>query len=144
MKTIVLVLALGALVGIAGYTFYYGRGASYLTDDPTACLNCHIMRDVFERWSHSSHKAVANCNNCHIPKGFVKKWFVKGLNGFNHSRRFLTGNFEEVIRITEFNRQVVERNCISCHQMLLSEVHKSGAGQELSCIMCHPNKGHEK
>lgn len=144
MKTIILILVVGSLFGIAVYTFYYGKGASYLTDEPTACLNCHIMRDVFERWSHSSHKAVATCNNCHIPKGFVRKWFVKGLNGFNHSRHFLTGNFEEAIVITDFNAKVVEQNCISCHKTLVSDLHYYGAGRGLSCIMCHPNEGHEK
>ena len=34
----------GLLVGIGSYTFYYAQGASYLSNDPRACVNCHIMR----------------------------------------------------------------------------------------------------
>lgn len=137
-------LVLGILFGIIGYTLYYGRGASYLTDSPTACLNCHVMRDVFERWSHSSHKGVTNCNDCHIPKGFMGKWFVKGLNGYNHSRAFLAGNFSQTIFITEFNKKVVEQNCLNCHSQLVSDICNSGSRQAVSCIHCHANIGHEK
>ena len=34
----------GAFVGLGLFTFWYARGASYLTDDPRACINCHVMR----------------------------------------------------------------------------------------------------
>ncbi len=34
----------GTLLDTGGYTFYYAEGASYLSDDPRACVNCHIMR----------------------------------------------------------------------------------------------------
>jgi cytochrome c nitrite reductase small subunit len=144
-----LVIALGVFCGISGYTFYYGRGLSYLTDDPKTCINCHVMRDVFERWTHSSHKGVATCNACHIPNRFPNKWFVKGLNGWNHSRAFTTGNFEEPIHVTQFNTKVVERNCVRCHSMLVSDVHKSDKrpvrkSSMVFCIRCHPNTGHEK
>ena len=43
LTTLVVGAAVGALAGIAGYTFVYAKGASYLTDAPTACANCHIM-----------------------------------------------------------------------------------------------------
>ena len=33
----------GAFVGLGLFTFWYARGASYLTDDPRACINCHVM-----------------------------------------------------------------------------------------------------
>jgi hypothetical protein len=36
-------LAVGLLVGIDGYTFIYARGYSYLTNDPAACVNCHML-----------------------------------------------------------------------------------------------------
>ncbi|MFW5942556.1 MAG: cytochrome c nitrite reductase small subunit, partial [Chloroflexota bacterium] len=49
----------GGAVGLGGFTFIYAEGASYLSDDPNACVNCHVMRDVHDAWNHGSHKAVA-------------------------------------------------------------------------------------
>ena len=33
----------GLAAGVGAYTFGYARAASYLTDDPKACANCHVM-----------------------------------------------------------------------------------------------------
>ena len=41
---------LGVAVGIGGYTFVYARGWSYLTNDPAACANCHVMREQYDGW----------------------------------------------------------------------------------------------
>ena len=58
----------GGIVGLGGFTFKYGQGFSYLSDDPKACANCHIMQSVYDRWNHGTHKAVATCNDCHTPE----------------------------------------------------------------------------
>jgi len=42
---VLLGIALGLLMGVGGYTFIYARGASYMTDDPAACANCHVMNE---------------------------------------------------------------------------------------------------
>jgi nitrate/TMAO reductase-like tetraheme cytochrome c subunit len=34
---------LGMAVGLAGYTFVYAKGGSYLSNNPSACANCHVM-----------------------------------------------------------------------------------------------------
>ena len=39
--------AIGIAVGLGGYTFVYARGYSYLTNDPAACANCHVMEDHY-------------------------------------------------------------------------------------------------
>ena len=58
-------LALGAAAGVGAYTFIYARGAPYLTNDPNACVNCHVMREQYDGGGKSSHRAVAVCNDCH-------------------------------------------------------------------------------
>ncbi len=62
------VLALvGLVLGIGGVIFHQSRAWSYLEDDPSACINCHIMIPQYTTWKHSSHARVATCNDCHVP-----------------------------------------------------------------------------
>src|SRR5687768_9185592 len=112
---IVLTAILGMLMAVAGYTFIYARGYSYVTNDPAACANCHVMQDHYRAWMKSSHRAVAVCNDCHTPPGLVPKYLTKAENGFNHSLAFTTGRFPEPLRITARNRDVTERACRKCH-----------------------------
>jgi cytochrome c nitrite reductase small subunit len=86
-------LLAGAFVGLGGYTFVYAKGGAYLTNDPSACANCHVMREQFEGWQRGSHHAVATCNDCHAPHSIIPKLAIKALNGFNHSWAFTTGRF---------------------------------------------------
>jgi len=37
----------GALTGLGAFTFRYAQGLSYLSNDPKACTNCHIMNEQF-------------------------------------------------------------------------------------------------
>ena len=76
-----LALLFGGVVGLGMYTFAYAEGTSYLSDDPAACRNCHIMNDVYDAWERGPHHAVATCNDCHIPHVFPDKYVVKALNG---------------------------------------------------------------
>jgi hypothetical protein len=82
---VVIAVCLGLLAGMGGYTFVYARGYSYLTNDPAACANCHVMRDHFVAWTRSSHANVATCNDCHTPPGVIAKYATKAENGFWHS-----------------------------------------------------------
>jgi cytochrome c nitrite reductase small subunit len=136
------VASVGIFLGVGLFTFNYAEGLSYFSDDPSSCMNCHIMRDQFEGWNHSTHKAVAGCNDCHSPHTFPDKWIVKGVNGFNHSLAFTLENFHEPIRIKAFNERVALDNCIYCHGMLTSQMHLDGVGQERSCLDCHQDIGH--
>lgn len=141
-KVAILAVLLGGLSGLGLYTFNYAEGTAYFSNDPKACLNCHVMREPFDGWSHSSHKAVAACNDCHSPRDFPDNWLAKGVNGWNHSVAFTSGNFQDPIRIREYNSKIVQENCVACHQRLVSVVHRSSPRQERSCISCHVSVGH--
>ena len=136
---------IGTAAGVGGYTFIYADGGSYLSDDPNACANCHIMNDNFDAWHKSSHHAVATCNDCHAPHdNFAHKYFVKGVNGFNHSLAFTTGNYEDNLEITDFNRRVTEQSCRHCHADDVRAIEaRDEHFEELSCIRCHGDVGHQ-
>lgn len=136
-------ILLGICVGVGIYTFIYARGASYLTDNPEACANCHVMQSHYDAWLKSSHRAVATCNSCHTPPGFFGKYMTKALNGFHHSLAMTTGRFHEPIQIGERNRHITELACRGCHQDIVQMIEGSHVGtSDLSCIRCHSTVGH--
>ena len=124
-------LVFGLALGVGAYTFIYAKGYSYVTNDPEACANCHVMNTQFDAWNKSTHKAVAVCNDCHAPHHApLAKLFVKGRNGFNHSLKFTTGRFPEPIRITNHNRKVTEAACRYCHKDIVAAIDHGGAKEE--------------
>jgi cytochrome c nitrite reductase small subunit len=143
---------IGVAIGIGAFTFVYAKGASYLTTNPAACANCHIMREHFAAWQKSSHHTVAGCSDCHMPHEFVGKYATKARNGFWHSFYFTTGNFPDPLRITDRNHEVTEHACRSCHAPMVEAVDHGGTSgspsrdgkmsEPLSCTRCHPNVGH--
>lgn len=138
-----LMIITGVLLGLGGFTFTYARGTSYLSNNPETCVNCHIMEEQYNAWQHSSHRMIATCNDCHTPHDFVNKWITKGVNGFNHGLAFTTGNYPETIHIRDFNAEIVQENCVACHQTLVEQVYGSHADQDRRCVDCHGNVGHQ-
>jgi cytochrome c nitrite reductase small subunit len=126
----------GAVLGLATYTFVYAQGAAYLTNDPAACVNCHVMNGQYEGWLKSSHRNAAVCNDCHAPAGFAAKYFTKALNGFNHSLAFTTGRFPDNIQINARNLRVTNESCRQCHGELTHAI------ADTRCTTCHRNVGH--
>jgi cytochrome c nitrite reductase small subunit len=135
---------IGVALGLGGYTFWYGEGAAYLSNDPNACANCHIMRDQLESWQKSSHHAVATCNDCHTPHDFLGKYLSKAYNGFWHSKGFTLQDFHEPIRIKPINSAVLQANCIECHHNIVHDVTTLGSAGDVSntCVRCHVAVGH--
>ncbi len=137
------VLAVGFAAGTGGFTFFYAKGYSYLSDDPAACANCHIMREQYQGWTKSSHHAVATCNSCHTPRDFFGKYASKASNGFWHSFAFTSGRFPDPIRIKPHNLEIAEENCRNCHQGTVQAM--LGPQQQastFSCVRCHESVGH--
>jgi cytochrome c nitrite reductase small subunit len=145
IQLIVLGTSIGLVAGIGGYTFLYAKGASYLTNEPAACANCHIMQEHFDGWLKSSHHAVAVCNDCHTPSGFIPKYVTKASNGFWHSFGFTTGRFPDPLQITPRNREITEASCRKCHQEIVSAIdgaHRKDDKDTMSCVPCHNSVGH--
>jgi len=158
---IVLAAILGVLIGIGSYTFVYAKGYSYVTNDPAACANCHIMDEHYAAWTKSSHRSVAGCNDCHTPHETVGKYVTKARNGFWHSFYFTTGTYPYPLRITPGNREVTEGACRHCHEPLVASMDPEGEhgaaatgpdgglaahalrdDEPVSCIRCHRHVGH--
>lgn len=133
----------GVLGGLGGYTFYYARGASYLSNDPRACVNCHIMREQYDGWQKASHHTVATCNDCHVPHDLVGKYLTKMENGVWHSKGFTFQDFPEPIRLRPQSKEILLANCLYCHSTVVSEItgHLE-RDEQIDCVMCHSGVGH--
>lgn len=152
-----LALALGAgvLAGVAGFTFHYAAGLSYLSNDPKACVNCHIMNDQFDAWRKGPHHAVAGCNDCHVPPQFPAKYIAKARNGYHHSMGFTFQSsvpdapgarvvFEEPIQIKATNSQILQDNCLRCHGDFVHDIVRGATWDDnaIRCVHCHRGVGH--
>jgi cytochrome c nitrite reductase small subunit len=145
MWAMVASILVGVTAGLGAYTFVYAKGYSYLTNDPAACANCHVMGDHYRAWTRSSHQSVAVCNDCHTPPRLVPKYVTKARNGFWHSFYFTTGNYPDPLRITPRNHQVTESACRNCHAELTASIdaaHGTTSRSVLTCTACHQDVGH--
>jgi len=142
---------LGIVVGLGGYFAYLLRAHTYLGDDPSACINCHIMTPYYATWMHSSHGRDATCNDCHVPHSSVfAQYFFKGKDGINHVAKFLTHQERQAIMAEEASAEVIMDNCIRCHTQLNQEFVKTGRvdymtaqrGEGKACWDCHRNVPH--
>lgn len=136
-------IPIGLVLGVGLFTFGYARGGSYMTNDPEACRNCHVMNEQFDGWQRSSHRKAAVCNDCHTPPGFFAKYFTKAQNGFHHSWAFTTGRFPDRIQITAHNAEITQSSCMKCHEDITDALRGTRAHQEqVRCTTCHRNVGH--
>lgn len=134
---------LGMLAGVGTFTFGYGNGASYLSNNPQTCVNCHVMQDHMDSWQQSSHHHVAVCNDCHLPHDPIGKWVTKADNGFFHSLAFTLGGYDDPVQIKPRNRRVTQSTCVDCHKDFVHNLLPATKGADMqSCVHCHADVGH--
>lgn len=115
------IILIGTIVGLGAFMIYVSKAHSYLSDNPETCVNCHIMAPQYATWSHSSHREVANCNDCHVPHNNVfNKYFFKAKDGMRHATMFTLRLEPQVIFIHEAGQNVVQNNCVRCHDPLIT------------------------
>lgn len=118
----VVVVLLGAIVGLVVFAIYSSRAYSYLSNAPETCVNCHIMAPQYATWQHSSHREVANCNDCHVPHDNIfRTYYFKAMDGARHASMFTLRLEPQNIFIKQAGIQVVQENCIRCHSTLITD-----------------------
>jgi len=140
----------GVFFGFGLLTIYVGNATSYLTDDPKACMNCHVMAPQYATWERSSHARVTVCNDCHVPHSNpVSKYLFKAMDGTRHSFMFTFRMEPQVIRIHEAGTAVVQENCIRCHSNRVQNVKEKFVTLEMKehgggklCWECHRETPH--
>lgn len=148
---IIAIVLLGVIGGNGMLFLYVLRAHTYLSDDPAACVNCHIMAPYYATWFHSSHSRDATCNDCHVPhENVVKKWVFKGMDGMRHVAVYLAKGESQVLQAIPESSKVIMNNCIRCHTQLNTEFVKTGrinymlaqVGEGKACWDCHRDVPH--
>lgn len=148
-----LFLVAGIIGGLGVYAAYMSRAHSYLSNDPAACINCHIMTPYYSSWKHSSHAQWATCNDCHVPQdNLLHGYAFKAMDGLYHAAVFTANAEPQAIRPRDASYEVIMNNCIRCHDHLNTALVNTGAiayhdvkeGKGKACWDCHQEVPHSK
>ncbi len=138
------------MVGLCIYILYISKAYSYLSDNPSACINCHIMTPQYITWQRSAHRQWTNCNDCHVPHDLIiRKYYFKAKDGLRHASMFTLWMEPQVILMHDPGKTVVQENCLRCHDYMnqnVSLVHSTLANSKLGegrlCWDCHREVPH--
>jgi cytochrome c nitrite reductase small subunit len=143
----------GVALGLGLYTVYTSRVFTYLSGDPSACVNCHIMAPSYQSWSKSSHANWATCNDCHVPQhNRLAGLLFEAQDGLHHSAVFLSGKEPPAPRPRPAATKVIQDNCVRCHTPLNTEFASASKathsdilhGRDKACWDCHRHVPHTK
>jgi cytochrome c nitrite reductase small subunit len=130
---------IGVAVGGALVVARVSNAASYLSDDPLTCMNCHVMTDAYASWQRGSHGLTAVCIDCHVPHdNLAAKYAFKAMDGAKHSYVFTLHAEPQVLRLSQGAVPVVQNNCVRCHGGALAMV-RLAAATDRRCWDCHSN-----
>ena len=151
-QKVFLLVAGGVIVGLGALFMYLLRAHTYfIGDNPSACVNCHIMTPYYASWSHSSHGRDATCNDCHVPhQNLAMKYGFKAMDGLKHTAYFVAHSERQAIMAETMSAEVIMDNCIRCHTQLNQEFVETGRidymmakkGEGKACWDCHRNVPH--
>lgn len=144
------VFLLAVITGLGLFMAKEAEMVSYMSDDPQACVNCHVMTPVYNSWMHSSHREWASCNDCHVPHNNIfNKYYFKAKDGLFHASVFTLRAEPEVMFMRKESEKVVQNNCIRCHVQQVTQVkyndwiedHKERR-TDRQCWSCHKEVPH--
>lgn len=130
------------LLAVGGVFAASTRFTAYLLDNPATCNNCHVMGTVYEGWRHSAHRQWATCNDCHTPHDLIPKYVTKATNGFRHVTAFATGHIPDAMRAIPATRDIVQANCVRCHEQAVSLINEGKMQPDRYCFECHRTVAH--
>ena len=127
----------GVAVGLALLLTRIANATSYLSDEPGACINCHVMTDAYASWQRGSHGQVAVCIDCHVPHGSpLAKYAYKAQDGLKHSYVFTARSEPQVLGLSARAVPVVQANCVNCHSHQVMMI-AAAVGLQRRCWDCH-------
>ncbi len=141
-KAITGVLLIVGLVAVAVFLFLLYGPPKLLakSESPDFCARCHVMESEYESWAHEGAHRRKLCVDCHLPNENVGIHYVwKSLDGLKDIAFFYSGSVPERIHLTSHGAEVLQANCIRCHQTTVENV-----SHERKCWDCHRRIMHRR
>lgn len=110
------------------------------SSEPDFCSQCHVMESNYEAWSHSGAHRRKLCVDCHLPnqnRGVHYVW--KAIDGLKDVLIFYSGRVPEKIEITDHGKEVLQVNCIRCHETTVMLI-----DHDRQCWECHRRISHKR
>ena len=137
------IIAIAAAVLALGYFAYVTDAAAYGGSAPETCANCHVMDSQYENWYHGGHEDFAKCTDCHLPHDNLAVYYAeKGRQGAKDTFALVTGRIPVAIRASEKTKEIVQSNCIHCHETTAETVVMGAQPFDRYCWDCHRNVAH--
>ncbi|UFS70613.1 cytochrome c nitrite reductase small subunit [Geomonas sp. RF6] len=133
-------LALALLVATAAALFVAIGPPQLLakSESPDFCASCHVMEEEHTAWRHAGAHRRLRCVDCHLPGGNpVEHYIWKSIDGMKDVVSFHSGRVPERITLSEHGTEVVQKNCIRCHQQTISRMDTTRR-----CWGCHRQLSH--
>ena len=108
------------------------------------CGSCHVMEEQVETFVHSSHKIAADCGDCHVPHELVYGAFDKAYTGTKDLIGVILDKDPFTIEAGTHSKNVIQANCVRCHQAFLNEVGNTMDENGKYCFDCHKNTPHAR
>jgi cytochrome c nitrite reductase small subunit len=127
-------------LGIFGWA---ANAPSYLGHDPSTCNNCHVMDAQYEGWFHAAHENFAACTDCHLPHQNIASYYLyKGYSGMRDVVSFTLKTYPAAIRATQQTDEIVQANCIRCHEDTVENILADPQPLDRHCWDCHRSSAH--
>jgi cytochrome c nitrite reductase small subunit len=108
------------------------------SESPVFCAGCHVMEAEYDAWAHTGAHRREQCVDCHLPNQNVALHYAwKTIDGLKDTLVFYSGKVPERIMITAHGQEVVQLNCIRCHETTVQNI-----DQQRLCWTCHRRVAH--
>ncbi len=142
-RRLILMAVAGLLCGMALLLFRVSNAASYLSDAPETCINCHVMTPYYASWQRSSHREEATCNDCHVPQDNIfRTYYFKATDGMRHTRVFALRQEPQTLVLNPAAVPVIQQNCVRCHEHQIMRTAMGSSANERLCWECHRETPH--
>ena len=108
------------------------------SETPDFCAGCHVMEAEYDAWAHAGAHRRKVCVDCHLPnQNTALHYLWKSIDGMKDTLVFYSGRVPERIEISAHGQEVVQANCIRCHESTVAHINK-----ERLCWQCHRRIAH--
>jgi len=143
MKRLPMIVGLIILLTALGVFAWATDASAYLRHEPSTCNNCHVMDAQYENWYHAAHAQVAVCTDCHLPHQNILSYYLyKGYSGMKDVLSFTFKTYPVAIRATKQTNEIVQANCIRCHNDTVENIVAGAQPFDRYCWDCHRSVAH--